>query len=160
MTRIDLFESRVYPAWRRDGVGKDLKYRRTSAPLPPCTCLLQAGLRQNGLFSLPERDRFPLILSEFPAGSVEKTPAHSGWRAGTSTIFISFLFLIDAFAESQGHKRLSKDGVVLSFFQAVRKITCFSPHNATQFPHRHCGSAWDNSIHCRQRSNIIRQRYC
>ncbi|OQX65295.1 MAG: hypothetical protein B5M55_04285, partial [Desulfococcus sp. 4484_242] len=34
------------PAWRRDGVGKDLKYRRTSAPLPPCTCLLQAGARQ------------------------------------------------------------------------------------------------------------------
>ncbi|RLC27146.1 MAG: hypothetical protein DRH37_11170 [Deltaproteobacteria bacterium] len=39
-------EHRFYPAWRRDGVGKDLKYRRTSAPLPPCTCLLQAGLRQ------------------------------------------------------------------------------------------------------------------
>ncbi|RLC31869.1 MAG: hypothetical protein DRH37_02045 [Deltaproteobacteria bacterium] len=37
---------RVYPAWRRDGVGKDLKYRRTSAPLLPCTCLQQAGARQ------------------------------------------------------------------------------------------------------------------
>ncbi len=40
---LQLLERRFY---RICGVGKDLKYRSTSAPLPPCTCLLQAGLRQ------------------------------------------------------------------------------------------------------------------
>ncbi len=40
---LPLPECRFY---RICGVGKDLKYRSTSAPLPPCTCLLQAGLRQ------------------------------------------------------------------------------------------------------------------
>jgi len=40
---LPLGERRFY---RICGVGKDLKYRSTSAPLPPCTCLPQAGLRQ------------------------------------------------------------------------------------------------------------------
>ncbi|MCD6262627.1 MAG: hypothetical protein J7J52_06360, partial [Deltaproteobacteria bacterium] len=40
---LPLPERRFY---RICGVGKDLKYRSTSAPLPPCTCLQQAGLRQ------------------------------------------------------------------------------------------------------------------
>jgi len=40
---LPLGERRFY---RICGVGKDLKYRSTSAPLPPCTCLQQAGLRQ------------------------------------------------------------------------------------------------------------------
>jgi len=40
---LPLLERRFY---RICGVGKDLKYRSTSAPLPPCTCLPQAGLRQ------------------------------------------------------------------------------------------------------------------
>ncbi|MCD6261413.1 MAG: hypothetical protein J7J52_00110, partial [Deltaproteobacteria bacterium] len=40
---LPLPERRFY---RICGVGKDLKYRSTSAPLPPCTCLPQAGLRQ------------------------------------------------------------------------------------------------------------------
>ena len=40
---LPLGERRFY---RNCGVGKDLKYRSTSAPLPPCTCLPQAGLRQ------------------------------------------------------------------------------------------------------------------
>jgi len=40
---LPLPERRFY---RICGVGKGLKYHSTSASLPPCTCLPQAGLRQ------------------------------------------------------------------------------------------------------------------